>query len=170
MLMVEPATAGAEPHYNPIFERLIEESDEDELVGLVAYGIYKRAKRAWASRLWARDKRPPNEDDLRRYVDTWTDDRLEALVVEARSSLADFGASMISEQEPAIREEAVAGEIRKSLAIFLESTKMSWRKFFDDVGLSLLGAFFYIVLLILMVLVFRYAGVDLIDIWQATNR
>jgi hypothetical protein len=95
---------------------------------------------------------------------------LEALVVEARSSLADFGASMISEQEPAIREEAVAGEIRKSLAIFLESTKMSWRKFFDDVGLSLLGAFFYIVLLILMVLVFRYAGVDLIDIWQATNR
>jgi len=34
----------------------------------------------------------------------------------------------------------------------------------------LLGAFFYTVLLILLVLVLRYAGVDLIDIWQATRR
>ena len=77
---------------------------------------------------------------------------------------------MISEQEPAIRERAVAGEIQKSLSIFVEGTKMSWRKFFEDVGLSLLGAFFYTVLLILLVLVLRYAGVDLIDIWQATRR
>ena len=168
--MVEPATARIEPHYNPIFERLIEECEEDELVGLVAYGIYKRAKRAWASKLWARDNQSPNEDDLRKYVDTWTDDRLEAIVVEARSALADFGASMISEQEPAIREEAIAGEIRKMLSIVIEGTKMSWRKFFESVGLSLLGAFFYTVLLILLVLVLRYAGVDLLDIWQATNR
>ena len=91
--MAEPATAGTEAHYNPIFERLIECSDHDELAGLV-----------------------------------------------------------------------------ESLSIFVEGTKMSWRKFFEDVGLSLLGAFFYTVLLILLVLVLRYAGVDLIDIWQATRR
>jgi len=146
MVSVDP-TADAGPHYNPIFRRLVEESAEHELVGFVAYGIYKRAKKAWGSKLWARDKRQPNEDDLRKHVDTWTDDRLNALVVEARSALVELGASMISEQEPVIREQAITGEIRESLSIFIANTQVSWRRFFEDVGLSLLGAFFYTVLL-----------------------
>ena len=47
---------------------------------------------------------------------------------------------------------------------------MSWRKFFEDVGLSMLGALFYTALLILLTVVLGFAGVDLSDIWQATKR
>lgn len=34
------------PDYNPVFEQLVDKADH-KLVGLVAYGLYKLAKREW---------------------------------------------------------------------------------------------------------------------------
>jgi hypothetical protein len=42
-----------EPHYNPIFERFVDPDrpEVEQLPGIVAYGLYKIAKREWASEL-----------------------------------------------------------------------------------------------------------------------
>lgn len=53
--------------YNTIFERFVGASEEapQDLLGIVAYGIYKHAKREWVADIRTRFARPPTEDELR---------------------------------------------------------------------------------------------------------
>ena len=100
----DPTASGTELHYNPIFEKLVEIEGQEELIGLIAYGRYKRAKKIWASNFHARRKNSPSNDDLNKYAESWTDDRLQALLKEAEAALAEFGAFVTAQQEPTIRE------------------------------------------------------------------
>lgn len=54
------------PDYNPIFEKLVDGNDDqrNELIGIVAYALYKKAKREWAMDLWNRTGRKPTEEQL----------------------------------------------------------------------------------------------------------
>ena len=42
-------TAAPQPDYNTVFQQLVSEADpaEKQLIGLVAYGLYKVSKREW---------------------------------------------------------------------------------------------------------------------------
>ena len=164
----DPTASGSELHY-PIFEKLVEIDGQEELIGLIAYGRYKRAKKIWASNFHARRKNSPSNDDLNKYAESWTDDRLQALLKAAEAALAEFGAFVTAQQEPTIREKAIAGEIRENLGVFVENTKMSWGKALQDIALSMLGALFYTILLILIVLVVRYSGVDFLQILDTAS-
>ena len=64
----DPTASGTELHYNPIFEKLVEIDGQEELIGLIAYGRYKRAKKIWASNFHARRKNSPSNDDLNKYA------------------------------------------------------------------------------------------------------
>ncbi len=73
--MTDPPAA-AEPApperpYNPIFERLVDRPGDNrhELVGFIAYALYKRAKRHWAANLMDRRSRRPTDAELDEYVE-----------------------------------------------------------------------------------------------------
>jgi len=137
-----------EPPYNPIFTRFVPQESETEepLQGLIAYGLYKIAKREWASRLWQKEQRKPNEEELKSYVDTWTDSRLKGVEQQAETALARYAEIVVEAATPQIREDALRGTTWKSIQ------------------LSIAANFIYTLLLIALFFVLRLAGVDLISI------
>lgn len=145
-------------NYNPIYERLIESpgDDEHELVGFVAYALYKRSKRHWVGEFRTRKGRKPNDQDLDEYVEYWTPDRLAALRSEAVSVLAAFGDYVVAEARPDIMRDAIRGTFWKSVLS------------------SMLAAFIYTLFLIGVAFILSYAGVDFIGIFShaasATSR
>jgi hypothetical protein len=51
----------AGPHYNTVDERLV--LRDDDLIGLMAYALYKQRKRAWVLDFKAQKNRTPNSDE-----------------------------------------------------------------------------------------------------------
>lgn len=147
--MAEP-TIPAQPDrperiFSSMFERLVERShpDSHELVGLVAYGIYKRAKREWADRLQARTGRTPSPEELNSFIEYWTETRLRALREEASSVLVAFSDHVLKQEESRIIRDALRGSF--------------WR----GVTRSVLAALIYTLVLIAAAIAFLRAGVNL---------
>lgn len=136
------------PEYNPIFEQLVDGNADqhNELVGIVAYALYKRAKREWALDMRDRTGRKPTEEQLSDYIRSWTSSRLEGLKTEAAGILAAFADYVVQEQEPRILKDAVKG------------------RFWRSVGTSMAANFFYTILLILAALFLAYTKPDFLGI------
>lgn len=141
------------PPYNPIFTRFvpINEADGPSIPGLVAYGLYKVAKREWVLEFTNQNSREPTEDERRNYVATWTESRLAGLAKQAEGAMGEFAETIVVANAPAIREDALKGSIPRAI----------WT--------SMAASFFYTLLLIGVILVLRYAGVDLLSIASSSG-
>ncbi|KMO18952.1 hypothetical protein [Methylobacterium platani] len=138
-----------QPRYNPIFERFVPPDRADENVrGLIAYGLYKIAKREWAQGLQERLGRQPTPEEQDAYIATWTDSRLRGLEQQADATLAAFAETVVTEATPAIREDALRGTSGKSI------------------GLSIAANAIYTLILIALALVLAWGGIDLIGLLQ----
>jgi small-conductance mechanosensitive channel len=137
-----------EPEYNPIFGRLVnsEGPEVEQLSGLVAYGLYKVAKREWAADLGRRKGRPPNQEELNAYILTWTDSRIRGLEEQAETVLGNFAASVVEDSTPKIREDALKGTNARAIT------------------LSIISNALYTLLLIATLIILRISGVDLLSI------
>lgn len=136
------------PDYNPTFEKLVDvaESDHGKLQGLIAYGLYKIAKREWASKIRAQKGRGPTDEELKSYIESWTPSRLDGVQNEAAQALAAYANVVISDAEPRILRSATKGSF--------------WRSF----GASLLAAFVFALLLAAFGIVLVWQGVDILGI------
>lgn len=134
-----------EADYNPIFEKFVDHANEGQslLIGFVAYGLYKRAKREWAASIREEHGRGPTEDELKHYVATWTASQIEGKRSEARDVLAAFSDTVERSARPRILREALQG------------------RFWQGVGQSVVGALAYTLILILVVIVLKTTGVGL---------
>jgi len=140
--------ANEAPRYNPIFSRFVPEdaSESDQLRGLIAYGFYKIAKREWVIQRTAQSGQPPTPQELDAYTGTWTESRLKGLEQQATGTLLQYAESIVDSATPSIREEALRGTTAKSIM------------------LSITANFVYTALLILLLILLRFAGVDLLSI------
>jgi hypothetical protein len=59
-------TANLDPHRNPIFELLVK--GENDVVGLLAYGLYKQNKRDWLIAFQANNNRAPDTNELAAFI------------------------------------------------------------------------------------------------------
>ena len=125
--------------HNPIFTKLVVDSD-DKLLGMVAYGIYKTSKREWIQVFTEEQGRPPTTAELTAYAGTWN------ATDAATSALAEFASGAIDEARPAILKDALKGDALRSVL------------------LNMLSALLYTLGLIVVVVVLRKAGVDLLSI------
>lgn len=137
-------------NHNPLFETFRQRTaDGNELVGLVAYSLYKRAKWEWATELWNREGRKPTEVELQAYTRTWTDSMISGKLQEADGILATYAASVVDDVSPSIREDALRGTAIRS------------------VSQSIAANFIYTILLICIVIILKVSGVDLLSIAQS---
>lgn len=135
--------------YNPIFERFVPDDDQgNKIEGLVAYGLYKVAKREWAAEIWKSEKRSPTAQELAQYIQSWTPSRLAGLEEQANSALASFGDSVIQDATPGIREDALKGTLASAILT------------------SMAGNFFYTLALVAAVLVLAWSGVDFLSYFE----
>jgi hypothetical protein len=72
---LQPSAPNAD--YNPIFEKLVIEPKDGEVLGVIAYGAYKKAKWEWAQEVFRKNGRTPNDAELKAYIATWTPSQLE---------------------------------------------------------------------------------------------
>jgi hypothetical protein len=95
------------PGHSDIFERL-SAHDESDLVGLVAYGLYQRRKRAWISAFQAKYGRFPSQEERDAYAFTYREGGLIALRTDAEGTLAAFGEQLVEEQIETLRADALS--------------------------------------------------------------
>ena len=144
-------TAGEGPNHNPLYDTFVDVLEADRLQGLIAYGLYKKAKQEWASEHFARENRPPNDGELRAYIRTWTPSQVEGKRVEAANALAEFASEVVESARPQILKEALQGNVGRTL----------W--------LGILTSFVYTLILIGLVILLKWAGVDLLALWEKAS-
>ncbi|CAL8968545.1 hypothetical protein RHODGE_RHODGE_04595 [Rhodoplanes serenus] len=143
--------------YNTVYERLVQR--DDDLVGLIAYALYKQHKRDWLVEHRERQGRDPNDDELKAYLTAQQLDRMIQMYRErAETVLNEFGDQILQEATPEIQRAAISAEIATSLAW--------WRQL--PTGIA--SAFAYSLLLVGLTLVLRFAGVDVLGILTAVGR
>lgn len=130
--------------YNPVFEQLVDEADDGEstLVGLVAYGLYKSAKREWILSHIDENGEPPSADDLLKYAKMQTDTALNGYRAQANEILASFADSFMQAERPRILTDALRGGF--------------WRAFWP----SLLASFAFAATILILVGIAALQGTD----------
>jgi hypothetical protein len=147
-LVTGRSAAQIDPDYNPTFEELVDRAD-DTILGLIAYGYYKIAKREWASRIRAQIGRAPTDEELKAYIATWTPSQLQGVRERAAQVMAEYANNVIAAERPRILREALRGSF--------------WRAVWP----SMLASAFYTIALIMLVVIAARAGVDLLGIIEA---
>ncbi len=137
--------------YNPIFERLVIEPEGGEVLGVIAYGLYKKAKWEWAQEFWNNNGRPPNEAELKAYIRTWTPSQLQNIRNNAAQVLSEYADTVIEEAKPDIVAKALKGTFTRNLLTNLAS------------------AVLYTLILIALAFILSYSGVDLVGIIEKTT-
>jgi len=167
-----PEGLGTRPEINPIYSQLLDNHQEMDSVmaGYIAYGVYKRSKREWVADFWSRNARKPNDQELNEYTRTWTPSRLQGLRDEANQALAEYASDVVAIAEPQLRQEAIEGAIASAVEEIKASTRLTWAKTRDAIALSMAGAAFYTIILIVIAVGLRFAGVDLLGVQEKVNQ
>ena len=143
--------------YNTVYEKLVQR--DDDLIGLIAYALYKQHKRDWLIAYRQREGREPSAAELSAYLMSQQLDRTVLMYRErAEAVLNQFGEQIIDRATPDIQRNSISSEISRSLTW--------WRQL--PAGIS--AAIAYSALLILIALVLRYAGIDFSSILSAVGR
>jgi hypothetical protein len=100
------ATLSGEDRYihSEIFSKLV--ANQDDIVGLVAYGIYQVRKREWIEDFRRRHGCLPAEQVVRDHSEGYQNSSLTALRQEAEGRLASFATEIAESQLPELQERA----------------------------------------------------------------
>lgn len=123
-----------ERKYNFIYEKLVEA--EDDLVGLVAYGIYKRHKIEFITEIKETKMRDPNDDECASFfVSSTTESQLKKYRNDAEALLSDMVMNAAGEE---IQEYE-----REMLREYQDNIKKALPSNTKSVLLSVLAAFIF---------------------------
>jgi hypothetical protein len=151
--------------YNRVLEYYVNESDEEfDLVGIVAYGLYKRQKRDWIiayKRKYGGSK--PSAAETEAVVDSYcTEDQIATLRERAADLLASYAYTFVEASEPEIREKAINQEALRQAREIEQSIKANsgyWRQ----VGTGLIATAVW-TLIVTAVVIAAYFSVRILSI------
>jgi hypothetical protein len=142
------------PRYNKVFETLV--SGREDLVGLIAYALYKWHKREWLLRL--REKREPTGSDEEAFLATVFAD-IDSYGERAKEVLAKYGEVYVEDARPQIERQAIQGRMEDA-AERVERAGHWGRQIVTGVASSVATT----VVFVLLAIGLQAAGIDLIDI------
>ncbi len=121
--------------YNVIYNKLVK--SEDDLVGLIAYGIYKKHKIEVINRLKAEKGREPNDEECGVFISTSnTDSQLELYKNQAEAILSETVGNIAGEQINEI-EERILRDYKANIKSCIPS---NWKTFGISVAASAVSA------------------------------
>lgn len=148
-----------EGEYSTIFERLAPDESDDEVVGLIAYGLYKRHKRQWIINYRrANGGQPPDEAALKTYHDHYLEDDFRRLRAEAGSMLLNFAEVIVEDRRPKIERDAYLRGLSETEEKIIEKVK-NHTKFSTAVQASLLAWLISVLIIIAVILLINYETV-----------
>lgn len=152
------------PRYNRVYENLVQSNDD--LVGLVAYSLYKQHKRDWLISFEETHGSRPSNAELEAFLlGVLVPEQIAKYRQAAAEALVDYAQASVAAEEPRIREEAISQRV-SGLAVSVERAAAWYRQ----VPAGIASALVYTLVLIAFLLVLRYAGVDLASIIDQIER
>lgn len=85
--------------------------NDDDLEGIVAFGIYKSEEIEWTNDFQEKHGREPSEEEINGFLETHTSSRLERLRASGRDALASFAFSLMQENIVEQKKEAIEKSI-----------------------------------------------------------
>lgn len=99
-----PEAEQEEYRFSTLFQRLV--TGSDDLVGMVAYGIYKQEKRDWIIRFRQQHQKRPTDSEVEAFNDHYSDAALQRFRSEAESMMLDFAEVIVDSRAPEIKKRA----------------------------------------------------------------
>ncbi|MEG3662092.1 hypothetical protein [Celeribacter halophilus] len=149
---------------NPLFDLLAGDDNED-IEGLVAYALYKRHKRSWATNFREKHNRAPSSDEERGFAESnATEDQLERYRMDAQDILIGFANSFVEDEKPVIEKNAISAELLEAS----QSIKAS-ASFVSLLKVGVASTLITSALLALLAFGTQYFGIDLVDALNLPN-
>jgi hypothetical protein len=121
--------------YNKIFETLCSDGDQLDIFDMVAYSLYKKAKKEFVKNIKVQYSRKPTQSELNNYVSS-AELHLENYKSQAERMVGDLFNNILNEKYPEI-ENQVLKEYNKN-------------NFWYDVFIGLFTSFLWSVILVVM--------------------
>ena len=140
---VDPkASDGSSYNYNTVFERLVDDINDgrSQVVGIIAYGMYKISKREWITEHREQVGAAPGDDDMRKFALAQTNTNLDGYRAQAEQILASYAEALLAEERPKIIKDALRGT------------------FWSSVWSSIVATFIFSIILICMVIIAEKLG------------
>lgn len=150
-----------ERNYNYIYKQLV--TDNKDVVGHVAYALYKSSKIEYIEKFkQEHNGNPPSESDLKPFHDmSCTDSSIDRYKTKAIEITRNFLDATLSETVRQIEYDYVTSQDRH-LESIIEPIKPlgKWRQFWWGVLQSVLGAFFFAVIVAAFIFITSYNRTD----------
>ena len=139
--------------YNYIHQKIV--NDDADVLGAIAYSIYKKEKQLFIEKFKAKNGKDPEEDDIAKFHEIIsTDSNIERFRMQAGGILQDFVNSTLSDTIHDIEEvcnENHLEQIGKAIAPLKPESK--GKRFWGGVLQSVVGAVAFAVLVALVLFV-----------------
>lgn len=136
---------------NFIYSKLVR--DNDDIIGMVAYGIYKKHKIEFIESIKREHNREPNQEEWHAFaLSSNTDSQLEKYIFQADNTLASFVMNSAGEQIKTA-EKQMLEQYQANIKAVLPS---NWK----TVGLSVLGSFIFSAVITLALILGAFSEKD----------
>jgi hypothetical protein len=140
--------------YNPIFEKIFNRVKEpgDEIIGYIAYGLYKERKRDFLIARQAQLAGPVPKEELDTFHRIYDEGQIDLVWNTAKNSLGTFAVNYADAEKKAAVNAALADALRG--------------RFWKTVGVTAVANFIFAVGIIGLYFLLRFMGFDLVDKFQ----
>lgn len=139
---------------NFIYSKLVH--DDADIIGMVAYSIYKKHKIEFIESVKSLHNREPNEEEWEAFaVSSNTDSQLSKYVSHADSIIASFVMNTAGEQ--------IKDSERKMLEEYRENIKAVLPSNWKTIGMSILGSFIFSAVITLALILGAFSEKDKAD-------
>ena len=141
--------------YNPIFEKIFErvQQDGDKIIAYIAYGLYKERKRDFLISRTAQLAGPVPPEEIATFHRIYEDDgQIDLVWNAAKESLAVFAVNY--------------ADVEKAAAVKAELKEAVKGRFWRAVGITAVANFMFAIGAILLYLLLRFVGFDLLDMYR----
>lgn len=146
--------------YNYIYKQLVE--DETDIVGHIAYSLYKADKIRFINNFKEEKQREPKENELKSFHNAscleGSLNGYKLLAIDLLKSFLDNTLAESVHQAETECQEQYKSNIKEVITPLLPPTKH--RQFWNGVWQSVLGAFFFAIILAAFAFVIRFKGTD----------
>lgn len=149
--MPSDGSAADASRYNEVFEFYVDSTGEEiDLVGLIAYALYKRQKRDWLIGYRSRNGHAPSDPELRGLTGGYlTGDAQRTYRDRAADLLNGYAEGYVEARTPSIREAALNTETLRQAGVIQQSILARsgfWSSVWSGIVSTALWTFFIAIL------------------------
>lgn len=133
-----------ERKYNFIYQRLIESNDD--LVGLVAYGLYKRHKIEFITKIKEKEERDPSDEECNAFfISSTTDSQIAKYRADAESLVSEMVMNVTGEEIQQYEKEMLRDYQNKIKEVLPSNTKSVFLSIAGAFAFSIIAGLFYFI-------------------------